>query len=251
MNKYWEIKAQSDKTGELFLYGDITSSKWYDEDVTPKDIDNELKALGDIDTLNVYVNSGGGSVFAGFAIYNMIKRHKAKVKNAYVDGLAASISSVIPMACGNIYMPKNSMLMIHQPWAGIMGNSKEFRDMADRLDKIGSQIIEIYKEKTGLDEEKLLEMMDAETWLTADEAIELGFANELQEEVKIAASIDGDFLMYRDVKVDTKNFKNFESVRNNFEEYREEPETLKPVSIDLTEQEKEFRNLKLKLLGGM
>ena len=251
MNKYWEIKAQSDKTGELFLYGDIVSSKYWDDEVAPKDIDDELKSLGNIDTLNVYINSGGGSVFSGFAIYNIIKRFKAKVKNAYVDGLAASISSVIPMACDTIYMPKNSMLMIHQPWAGTLGNAKDFRNLADRLDKIGSQIIDIYKEKTGLEQDKLLEMMDKETWMTADEAIELGFANELQEEVNIAASIDGDFLICKDIKVDTKNFKNFESVKNNFESYREEKKTLEPVDIYLTEQEKEFKNLKLKLLGGM
>lgn len=250
MNKYWNVKAQSDKTGELYLYGDITSSKYCDEDVTPKDIDNELKALGDIDTLNVYVNSGGGSVYAGFAIYNMIKRHKAKTKNAYVDGLAASISSVIPMACDKIYMPKNSMLMIHQPSVIMQGKANDLRVGADRLDKIEKQIIDVYKEKTGLEETAISEMLEKETWLTAQEAIKLGFANELQEEIRIAASIDGDFLICNDQKVDTKNFKNFESVKNNFETYREE-QTPQPVAIDLSEQQKEFRNLKLKLLGGM
>jgi ATP-dependent Clp protease protease subunit len=244
--KYCEVRAKANKTGELLLYGDIASASYWGEEVTPKTIDDEIKALGEIDTLNVYVNSGGGSVFAGQAIYNIIKRCKASIKNAYVDGLAASIASVIPMACDKVYMPSNAMMMVHNPWGCIAGNAEEMRKTADTLDKIRESILTIYAEKTGLDEAKLTEMMDAETWMTAKEAIEMGFADELQEETKIAASIDGGFLVYGNVKVDTTAFKNFKP--ETVETYRVEPEVPEPVAIKA--QNKEFLRIKNKILGG-
>lgn len=252
--KYWEVKAKANKTGELLLYGDIASAQMWGDEITPKTIDAELKALGEIDTLNVYVNSGGGSVFAGQAIFNIIKRHMAGVKNAYVDGLAASISSVIPMACDKIFMPSNSMMMIHNPAGIARGNSSDLRAMADTLDKVRESILAVYVEKTGLPENTIISLMDAETWMTAAEAIKMGFADELQAEVKIAASIDGNFLMFGDVKIDTASFKNFKP--EIIETYRGSEKT-EPVAIviieektNLFDQLKEFHKLKLKLLGG-
>jgi ATP-dependent Clp protease protease subunit len=263
--KFWEVKAKANKTGELLIYGDITSTSYWGDEITPKAIDSAMKELGDIDTLNVYVNSGGGSVFAGMAIFNIIKRCKATTKNAYVDGLAASISSVIPLACDKVYMPSNSMMMVHLPSGGMRGNAEEMRKMADTLDKVRDTIIEVYKEKTGKDEEELKALMEAETWMTAKEAIEMGFADELQAEVKIAASTDGAFLMFNKEKFAIDRFKNVPELEASTPQ---DPEPSTPTkngeespqsTLDKeTEQEnaiqaqyKEFTKLKLKIYGGM
>lgn len=197
------------KTGEVLLYGPIASSKWWDDDpvVTPREFKKDLDALGELDELNIFINSEGGSVFAGQAIHSMIKRHKAK-KTVYVDGLAASIASVIAMAGDCVKMPKNAMMMIHQPWTYSVGNAKDFRKMADDLDQVAETGIAVYLEKTGMDREKLIELLDAETWLTAEQALELGFIDEIEESKAIAASLDGDFLMMGDQRLDVSRYKN-------------------------------------------
>jgi ATP-dependent Clp protease protease subunit len=115
-SKFWSFKALDKKTGELTLYGEIASVTWYGDEVTPKEFKADLDALGDIDTLNIYINSSGGDVFAGQAIHSMLKRHKAN-KNVYIDGLAASISSVIAMAGDTIFMPKNAFVAL-SVWLG-------------------------------------------------------------------------------------------------------------------------------------
>ena len=255
MKNYWEIKSKADKVGELLLYGDIASAETYGDEVTPTKIDAELKALGDLDTLNVYVNSGGGSIFAGIAIHNIIKRSRAVVKNAYVDGIAASVASLIPMACDNVFMPSNSMMMIHNPLMAAKGYASDLRKAADRLDKARMVVLEVYREKTGMTDEELIPMMDAETWMTAKEAIGFGFANELQAEVKIVASINDNLVNFGDVKIDTTSFRNFKP--EIVETYREEPPQPvvdkpeeKPETPNLSAQNAEFHKLRLKLLGG-
>ena len=190
--KFWEFKNSAKNEGELYLYGEIASSQgWYSDgtETTPKGFKEELDGLGDISTLNVYINSPGGDVFAGQAIYSMIKRHKAKV-NVYVDGLAASIASVIAMAGDTIYMPKNSMMMIHKPWTMAVGNANDFRKLADDLDKIGESIQETYIAKgRTMKKEEIIVLLEAETWLTAKECYDLGLCDVVDEEKAIAASI--------------------------------------------------------------
>ncbi|HCT63748.1 MAG TPA: Clp protease ClpP [Lachnospiraceae bacterium] len=190
--KFWEFKNSAKNEGELYLYGEIASSQgWFSDgtEITPTGFKEELDGLGDISTLNVYINSPGGDVFAGQAIYSILKRHKAKV-NVYIDGLAASIASVIAMAGDTIHMPKNSMMMIHNAWTMAAGNAKDFRKMADDLDKIGESIQETYLAKaTDMKKEDLVALLDAETWLTAKECLELGLCNVVDEEKAIAASI--------------------------------------------------------------
>ena len=255
MNRYWEVKAKvKGKVGELMLYGDISSAQMWGDEITPLQIDSELKALGDINTLNVHICSGGGSVPAGQAIYSLIKRHGATEKVAYIDGLAASISSLIPCACHKTIMPSNAMTMWHKPWGGISGNADAMRQRADVMDKFEETIINAYEEKTGMSREKIAEMMAVETWMTAKEALACGFIDEIEEEMKVAASINGDFLNYGDVKIDTSKFKNF-----NPEMYREasppEPVAIvpkeEPKTPNLSAQNSEFHKLKLKLLGGI
>lgn len=190
--KFYDFKALENNEGELTIYGEIINSEgWWSDgsEVTPKGFKEELDALGDISVLNVYINSPGGDVFAGQSIYSMLKRNKATI-NVHVDGLAASIASVIAMAGDTIHMPSNSMMMIHNPWSYAQGNSKDFRKMADDLDKIGLSIQETYMAKaTEMKQEKLVELLDAETWLTAKECMDLGLCDVTEEEKAIAASL--------------------------------------------------------------
>jgi len=189
------------------LYGDISSSTWWGDEVTPSAFAQDLKGLGDISVLNIYINSGGGDVFAGLAIYSMLKRHPAQ-KNVYIDGLAASIASVIAMAGDTVYMPKNAMLMIHKAWTMAIGNANDLRKLADDMDKIDQSILTTYQDKTGLEPEKITEMVNAETWLTAEETVTLGFADVIEESKQIAASMNKDYLTMNGLSFDLSRFRN-------------------------------------------
>ncbi len=201
--RFWEVKAsaESKKIGEVYIYGSIVRYRWDDEDTTAMSFKKDLDALGEIDVLNIYVNSPGGSVFQAQAIYSIIARQKAE-KNAYIDGLAASAASFLIMAADTIYMPKNATMMVHNPMALVIGNAKDLRREADALDKIRVGMIEAYLAHTGdkLSEEKLKELLDAETWLTAEECYDYGLADELTEVKDVAACIDPDiFSSYKNV----------------------------------------------------
>ena len=198
------MSASADKkTADIFIYGEITKYAWeeYGEH-SATTFKNELDALGDdIETINLFVNSPGGSVFEGITIHNMLKRHKARVI-AHVDALAASIASVIIMAADEIRMPSNSMLMIHNPWTFAIGNAAELRKQADDLDRIGNSSKQSYLQKAGdkITDEKLQELLDAETWLSANEAFEYGLCDIVEEANQMAASISDDlFAKYKNV----------------------------------------------------
>ena len=274
MKKFWNFKAQDEKIGELILYGDISSYTWWGDEVTPKQFKEDLDALGDISVLNIYINSGGGDVFAGQAIHSMLKRHKA-YKTVYVDGLAASIASVIAMAGDKIIMPKNAMMMIHNAWTITVGNKEELRKMADDMEKVDASILATYVAKTGLPDDEITAMMDAETWLTADEAVEKGFADELEEAKVIAASIKGGALVYGEQhyeiskysglqkKLDEKEGQRYHPLDMTTKDSQPEPEPpneggflmpgngggSQPVEdIALEKQRAQFKKLKEKLL---
>lgn len=210
----FEIKNETDTKAELFIYGDIVSSewsKWEETDIAPTDIRNFLDGVKGKD-LDIYINSGGGSVFAGIGIYNMLKRHEGD-KNVYVDGLAASIASVIAMAGDNIYIPKNAFLMIHKAWNWTAGNSDDFRKMADTLDTIDQGILNVYSEnvKEGVSMDKIKELVAAETWLTGDEAEKYFNINVIEENT--AAACISDFYEYKNIpkcltKTETRESKN-------------------------------------------
>jgi ATP-dependent Clp protease, protease subunit len=209
LKKFWEFKAKQDapSEGELLLYGDISSSTWWGDEVTPIAFAQDLKSLGDISTLNIYINSGGGDVFAGQAIYSMLKRHPAQ-KNVYIDGLGASIASVIAMAGDTVFMPKNAMMMIHKAWTMAIGNANDLRKLADDMDKIDESILTTYQDKTGLEPEKIIDMVNAETWLTAEEAVALGFADIIEGTRQIAASLNKDCLTMNGLSFDLSKFRN-------------------------------------------
>ena len=139
--------------------------------------------------LNIHINCVGGDVFDGMAIYNIIKKRTAKT-TAYIEGIAASMGSVIALAADNVVMAENSLFMIHNAWGGAMGEAKEMKKTAKLLDKISGEIADIYVKKTKLPYNKVEEMMDEETWLNAEEAYELGFVDSISDAIKVADKYD-------------------------------------------------------------
>lgn len=213
--RFWEFKNAANRAAELYIYGDIVSYKWDESDVTAQSFKDELQALEEHDILNVYINSPGGSVFQGQAIHTILKRHSARV-NVHVDGVAASIASVIAMAGDAIYMPRNAMMMIHNPWTFAIGNSNDLRKMADDLDNIRESLIEAYLSKTGekMSRERLIEIMDGETWLTAQQCFDFGLCDEILEAKEIAASVNTE-LISRYKNVPESLVAAFQKVDNN------------------------------------
>ena len=183
----WEIRqAARENTLELYIYGDVESDGcnwWTGETIESETSANHFReALAehpDVTEIEIYINSYGGSVFEGTAIYNQLRRHPAH-KTVHVDGFACSIASVIAMAGDTVIMPRNSLMMIHNMWMGVCGNAAELRKAADDLDIINTAGRQAYLSKAGdkLREEDLIAMMDAETWLTAEECIRYGLADE-------------------------------------------------------------------------
>ena len=163
------MKAQEDKA-RLIIYGEISSDKWDETEITPNEVKELLDSVKNKD-LDIFINSSGGNVFAGLAIYHMLKRHEGK-KTVYVDGIAASIASIIAMAGDEIHIPKNAYLMIHRSWIYTAGNKNDLLDTIAMLEKTDMNMADIYYEKAleGVTSEKILELMDNETWLTGKEA---------------------------------------------------------------------------------
>jgi ATP-dependent Clp protease, protease subunit len=189
--KFWEFKAAADKRGELFLYGEISDTSWWGDEVTPAQFQKDLAALGDIDALDVYINSPGGDVFAGITIYNILTRHPATV-NVHVDGIAASAASVVAMAGDKIVMPKAATMMIHNAWSGGYGNKTKLRALADELERIDGQLADIYASRTKKEKASVAAWMDAERWMSGEEALADGFADEVEENKQIAACADAE-----------------------------------------------------------
>ncbi|NOW12634.1 ATP-dependent protease ClpP protease subunit [Clostridium acetobutylicum] len=211
-NKFWQMKASAndDKQADVFIYGEITSYQWDDTDTTAASFKKDLDALGNLNTINLHLNSPGGSVFEGVTICNMLKQNSATV-NVYVDALAASIASVIAMAGDTIFMPKNAMLMVHNPSSVVWGNSSDMRKTADDLDKIGLSMQQSYLAKAGdkLDQSTLQQLMDNETWLSADECFSYGLCDVVQEENNATACTSKElFNNYRNVPKNLLNETN-------------------------------------------
>lgn len=180
--RYYSLYQDTEnKTADIYIYGDITSWEWLESDVSSYTLSKELQELGDeIESINVYINSYGGEVAEGLAIYNSLKRHNATV-NTYCDGFACSIASVIFMAGDNRYMSNTSLLMIHNAWTYTAGNAEELKKQAEDLEKITQASINAYMKNVNIDEEEVKEMMDSESWIDSSEAIEKGFATEILE----------------------------------------------------------------------
>lgn len=172
---------------ELLMYDQIGGG-FFSDGITAKDVKSQLDAAGDVTRIVVRINSPGGSVFEGVAIYNLLKQHGAPI-DVYVDGVAASIASVIAMAGTTVTMGEGAMLMIHNAFTGTVGNAKDLRKTADLLDKVDvTTITPAYLNRSNKSAEDLAAMMADETWLSAQEAVEMGFADNVVEMPKDKAA---------------------------------------------------------------
>jgi ATP-dependent protease ClpP protease subunit len=198
MRNWYKFIAKTKEAAELLIYEQIGKDWWSGEGVGAKQFAEDLKALGEITELDVRLNSPGGDVFDGNAIYNILRQHKAK-KTVFIDGIAASIASVIAMAGDRILIPENAMIMIHDPSSLAWGNADDMRKMGETLDKIKTGMVAAYTRKTKRSEAEVGRWMSEETWFTADEAKQYGFADELLEPVQMAASFDLAKLRFKHV----------------------------------------------------
>lgn len=184
----------------LFLNGTIAEESWFDDDVTPQLFKDELNAgSGDI---TVWINSPGGDCVAAAQIYNMLMDYKGNV-TVKIDGIAASAASVIAMAGTKVLMSPVSMMMIHNPMTVAFGDSAEMQKAIEMLGSVKDSIINAYEIKTGLTRTKLSHLMDAETWMDANKAVELGFADEIMQRVGSAEDMEPPavFMLYSKANV--------------------------------------------------
>lgn len=185
MNSNFQARG---KRGEIWLYDPIGDSFWGDA-ISAKSFQKELTALGKVDTINLHINSPGGDVFDGNAIYNQLQAHPADII-VDIDGIAASIASVIAMSGQTIRIAKNAMLMIHNPSGLGMGDSDEMRRVAALLDTVKGNLVQTYADRTGALSEQISAWMDDETWFTAEDAVQNGFATLVSDASKVSASFD-------------------------------------------------------------
>jgi len=168
---------------EILIYDVIGSF-----DLTAKNVIEQLNDANGEDIL-VRINSVGGDVFEGMAMYNALKKYEGNVK-VEIEGLSASMASIIMLAGDEVSASENSLIMVHNPSAGVMGESKDLNKRAELLDKMKSQMVTIYKGKSTISEEEIISMMDEETWFTADEAMAVGLIDNVTEAIKVAAHFD-------------------------------------------------------------
>ncbi|WP_439652898.1 ClpP-like prohead protease/major capsid protein fusion protein [Providencia manganoxydans] len=213
-DKSWfQMKATSETSADIYIYDEIGG--W---GISARRFTEDLISLGNINHINLHIHSPGGEVFEGIAIYNQLKNHNATI-TVYIDGLAASMASVIAMVGTEIIMPTNAMMMIHKPWGVSWGDANDMRDYADLLDKVESVLIPAYMEKTGKTKEEIEAMLGEETWLTAEECVEHGFANTVIEPVKAMASLS------------SKRIEEFKSMPNPLKNSLTKPKnTIAPVN---------------------
>ena len=200
-----EIRDETEEKADLYFLGDINSEslgewqKYYPEDKAPKDVQDFLDQIGNVSRINVHINSGGGSVFGGIAIYNILKRHNAEIV-VYVEALAASIASVIAMAGDRIIIPANAQMMIHKPSSITWGNADDMRKEADILDGCQKVILNTYMQhaKEGVTPEQINALIDAETWKNGEEWQEF-FNIEVSEKSNAEASASDYFERYNNL----------------------------------------------------
>ena len=220
--------AADGKPAQMNFYGDIVSDSWgvwFDEDKCPQDIADFVAGLTPDEPLDIYFNSGGGDVFAGIAIHNILKRHQGH-KRGLVDGLAASIASVILMACDEIIVHIGAQIMIHKPWSRAAGNADDFRALAERLDGAEESIIDIYMTRTleGVERDALADMMRAEKWMSGSEAADIFEVQTLDSEA-VAASASLYYARYKNMPEGLKIAQAPQEAVAPAQDAQEEPES--------------------------
>lgn len=209
-----QVKNLGEGRKELYIYGDIVDSEWekwdWESDFAPSDVKNFIDQLDGSNAVDIRINSYGGSLFAGLAIYNQIKGMNADV-TVYVDGVAASSASIIALAGKKLVMPSNALFMIHKPMLGAGGNADELRRAADMLDTCQQAMMQVYKDnmRDGVELSTIEEMVNKETWLTAEQAAEY-FNIELESSIEVAAkapesSIYGQYKHVPSIIKDSEN----------------------------------------------
>ena len=224
--KFWNVmKNDEEKSAELILYGSIGSDEYWD-DISDKAFKQDIENLGDVENITLHINSPGGSVFSAVAIANTLKNHKAKI-TANIDGLAASAATIITSACDTVKMPKNALFMVHNPITFAYGNNQDMQKTLEMLNKVKNSIIETYLNKTKTDKETLSELMDNETWMSAEEAKEYGFVDEILDE-GVEKEVIENKLIINNMAFDISRFKNFKEKKN------QDPRVIN-VSVNSTE----------------
>lgn len=197
---------EEEKKCSLYFYGDIVSASWeaWDDDKCPQDIADFLNQIDGYDDVDIYFNSGGGDVFAGLAIYNQLRRHEGH-KTGYVDGMAASIASVIMFACDELHFASGSQCMVHKPLCIAWGNADDFKAVIEQLDKCEESILDIYMEhvKEGVTRETIKSLVDAETWMNGTDVAQY-FDIEIEERAAVAACTSDFFEKYRNIPQNLK-----------------------------------------------
>lgn len=179
--------SKDGERGEIAIY-DVIGSNWFDEGVTAKQFVKDLKALGKVKAIDVRINSPGGSVFEGYAIYNALKGHAATI-DVHIDGMAFSMGSLIAMAGDTITMAPTAMMMVHNPQGGIYGDMDEIIAYADMMQKIAGQMADTYAERSGKPVDEVRDIMANETWFTPEEALDAGFITAIREDTKQIAAM--------------------------------------------------------------
>jgi ATP-dependent Clp protease protease subunit len=186
---WFKAQAAAEKTAEIWINGQIGEDWWTGNGNTAQAFIKEVEALGDLETINLHINSPGGDVADGLAIFNYLRNHTASVV-VMVESQAASIASVIAMAGDEIIMGVGSTMMVHNPWTWAAGNANDFRKLASDLDTITEGLIDSYVYKSGRAVDEIKALLDAETYMTAAEAVEHGFADREDVELKAVAVAD-------------------------------------------------------------
>jgi len=251
--KFWAFKKANEKIGELYLYGDISRTSWYADEITPRTFQSELDALGEISTLKVYVNSGGGDIFAAWAIISILNRHKA-YKIGYNDGLAASAAFDVLMAMDKVVTSEQALFMTHNCWGGVTGNRYEMRKAADLMEKIDGLMAEAAAKRSGKTVEEMTAIQDAETWYTAEKAVEEGFADEMETGKQVAAMVTPE--VYAKFKNPPETLKAEEPPEGGFLVPKEpnngdESQPVEDNTAALAAQRDRFTRTKIKHYGGI
>lgn len=185
--QWFQVRAQGDDSAEIYIYDEIS---WWG--VSADELVREIAQLA-VSTINVRINSPGGSVWDGMAIYQALRGHGARIVT-HIEGIAASMASVIALAGDEVRMAKGAFFMIHNPWVIVLGDAAELRDTADLLDKVTGNIVGIYVEHSGSSEEAIRAAMEAETWYTAEEARDAGFVDVVVDGQEVVARASADVL---------------------------------------------------------
>lgn len=213
MKSWYSIQNKTSDVLDISLHDEI--GMW---GISAKDFINELQKNPDAKSINLSIHSPGGSVLEGLAIYNALISHPAKIYG-HVAGIAASAASFVLMASDYISMPENAFIMIHNAHGGAIGDAEELRDTADVIEKLQNTIVNIYEKRTGQEREDLIAMMNKETWLTSDEALQKGFIDTISDPIDVAAKANAFNKYFKSMPIENNdNIDSIETIKD-FERY--------------------------------